>query len=342
MSLPRMTGGRVPGSRTFLLVLAASLLPAKGAVAQEEPIVIKLATLAPSDSEWHEILKDMGEEWSRVSDGRVELRIYPGGVAGQEADVLRKMRIGQLHAGALSVPGLARIVPEVHVLTIPMNVDGPAALERVRRAMEPRLEERFAENGYILLNWGDAGWVRFFLPGPGASPDEVRGLKFPAWSDDAILDLWREEGFRGVTLNISDVLPSLQTGLINALNTTPLVVLSNQWFSEVEYMLDMPWTPLVGATIVDRRAWERIPEELRPELIRIARVAERRLQTEITRLEDWAIAEMEERGLQIIEPSDALVQEWRSFFESHYPKIRGPLIPPDWFDEALRLGRGGA
>lgn len=318
------------------LILAAwwagSAAPTAG---QGRPVVIKLATLAPSGSVWHEILLDMGEQWSRATQGEVTLRIYPGGVAGEEADVLRKMRIGQLHAGSLSLAGLQRITPWVNVLAIPMLMQTPEDLIRVRTAMEPRLEKVFREKGYVLLNWGDVGWMRYFLPTPDVSIEACRRLKFVAWSDDAMLELWRDEGFQNVVLNLSDVLPGLQTGLVDAIGSTPLWVISNQWFPFVPYMLDMPWAPLVGATVIDLKVWDRIPAEHRPALMRIAQATGARFQEETQRKEAEAIAAMEARGLEVVRPTPDIIAEWRALFESAYPRLRGELIPADWFDAAV-------
>lgn len=343
-----LTSGMHNGSGTVCLLAlwVFALLPgrAEGSRLQQDPVVIKLATLAPNNSAWHEIYKDMGARWAELSQGRVELRIYPGGVAGEEADVLRKMKIGQLQAGGISLPGLARITPAVNALAIPMAVETPEELSRVRRALEPKLEKVFEEEGYVLLNWGDVGWMHFFLPGPDGSLDAVREYRFVAWAEDATLDIWREAGFRSAHLNLSDVLPGLKTGLVDAVGTTPLVVLSNQWFPLVPYMLDLPWAPLVGATLVDRRVWERIPADLRPKLMEAARETGARLQTEIGRLEETAIAEMEKRGLEVVELTPEQKAEWRALFVNVYPKIRGPVIPEEWFDETMRIlgeGKGG-
>lgn len=329
-------------------ILAASLLGfgslgAESALAQEHdrPIVIKMATLAPRGSTWHEHLQEMGAKWSQASNGRVTLRIYPGGVAGEEADILRKMRIGQLHAGALSLPGLQRISMAVNVLAIPMLMEGPEDLARVRAAMEPRIESLLEEEGYVLLHWGDVGWVRFFLPTPDCRPDDVRKRKSPAWSEDTMTKIWREYGFQPVVLNQSDVLAGLQTGLVDAVGTAPLFILASQWFPFVPYMVDMPYVPLVGATLIDRRAWERIPAEIRPELRRIGREVGELIQNEINQLEADAISAMVERGLQVIHPDPEIVQEWRELFESGYPRLRGPIIPPAWFDEAVRVVNAG-
>jgi TRAP-type C4-dicarboxylate transport system substrate-binding protein len=222
-----------------------------------------------------------------------------------------------------------------------MLMETPEDLARVRTAMEPRLERLFADNGYVLLNWGDVGWIRFFLPDDDMSPEAAKRRKMLAWSDDALQDLWRQAGFRPVILNLADVLPGLQTGLVDAMGSTPLFVLSNQWFPFVPFMVDMPWSPLVGATLVDRRTWEQIPSEIRPELIRIAREVGAEIQVEIQRLEAEAIEAMKARGLTVVKPTTQEIQAWRNLFESSYPLLRGTVIPADWFDEALRVVREG-
>jgi len=329
------------------LLLAGPGIPALGsgsAMAQERPIVIKMATLAPSDSPWHNIYKEMAARFAEVSDGRVTLTIFPGGVAGEEPDVIRKMKIGQLQAGGLSIAGLTHITSAVTALAIPFLMETPEDLAAVRKAVEPMLEEILAQEGYVVFNWGDAGWMSFFLPEPDVSLETVMKYRFVAWSDGNTLQLFEDAGFRHVFLNLNEVLPGLSQGLADAIGTTPLVVLSNQWFPFVPYMLDLAWAPLVGATIVDRRVWDRIPEDLRPRLMEAAREAGVRLQTEIFQAEKDAIAAMEERGVTVVEPTSEQKAEWRALFTSVYPKLRGGMIPEYIFDEALRVmeeRRGG-
>jgi len=329
----------------FLGILAvAGLLLQPSSLAGQRPINIKLATLVPSGTELHYVLQDMGARWEEASGGRVKLTIYPDGRTGEEPDILRGMRIGDLHAGALSIAGLGHISDWVNVMAIPMSMDSPDEdLARVRAAFEPRLEEVFREKGYEVLFWAHAGWVRFFLPAEDARLDTVRKYKFPAWGASSTTDLWREAGFNTVSISIQEILPGLITGTVDAVGSTPLVVGPNHWFSKASYMIDMPYAPLLGATVIDRRAWERIPEDLRPELMRIARETGAKNQEAILNLEKEAIAAMVDNGLTIVEPPPEVVAEWKALFESHYPKIRGTLIPADWFDEAIAIakGRGG-
>lgn len=306
-------------------------------VNRTKPLVIKLATLAPNRSPWHEILKDMAAEWLEVSNGNVVLRIYPGGVAGDEADMVRKMRIGQLHAAAISNGGLSRIAPEITVLTIPMAVESWEGLNRVRNAMKPRLEALMEEKGFIILNWGDAGWVRFFVPEADPSVEVVQRTKLFVWSgDDRTVEIWKASGFNAVPLTATDILLGLQTGMINAFNTTPIMALASQWFPFTPYMIDMPWAPLIGATVVNRPAWQKVPKEFRPQLKEIAVKTGIRLQMEIRRMEKQAIAEMQKRGLKVIRPTLVQLRNWRAVMKAAYPKIRGSIVPEVWFDDAIQ------
>lgn len=307
----------------------------------DKPIVIKMATLAPNGSPWHEILKEMAADWSKASDGQVTLRIYPGGVAGDEADTVRKIRIGQLQAGLLSNGGLSAIAPEAYALAIPMAADSWEAVDRVGDALIPRVEALLYEKGFVVLNWGDAGWVRFFVPEADPSVETTQKAKlFVTAGDDRTVEIWKAAGFNAVPLAATDILPGLQTGMINAYNTTAILALASQWFAFTPYMIDLPWAPMVGATVVSRRAWEKIPEPLRSRLKEIAAGVGPKLRTEIRTLEADAIREMQKRGLKVTKPNAEQLKRWREVVALAYPKMRGSLIPKDWFDEALRAAKG--
>src|SRR3954468_23674129 len=102
--------------------LLAFLLLSLAAPAGAQEVVIKLGTLAPNGSTWHTLLKEMGQKWEQASGGKVKLRIYPGGVLGNESDMVKKMRIGQLQAAALTTIGLHDISPDPQAVDVPMMV----------------------------------------------------------------------------------------------------------------------------------------------------------------------------------------------------------------------------
>jgi TRAP-type C4-dicarboxylate transport system substrate-binding protein len=325
----------------FILVFSPSRLFTTEP-AEQSSVVIKMATLAPSGSPWHENLKEIAAEWNRVSGGTVTLRIYPDGVAGDEADMIRKIRIGQLHGAMITNAGLSRIVTEANALTIPLAVDSWESLDRVRNVLKPKLEKLLEAQGIVVLNWGDGGWVRFFVSNPDVSVKTVQKAKLFVWSsDDGTADLWKASGFNAIPLSSTDILPGLQTGMINAYNTTATVALASQWFPFTPYMIDMPWAPLIGVTVVNKNTWDKIPPSMRPELKRIAEDAMQRLQKEVRKMDEQAVSEMQKRGLKVIKLRDDQYKEWQNVAKASYSKIRGTLIPDQWFDDAMQAAKGG-
>lgn len=308
------------------------------ATAAAEPVLIKMGTAAPDGSSWHRILTEMGEQWKKSTNGAVELRIYSGGVLGDEPDMVRKMRVGQIHAAALTVVGLADIDPSVSALQIPMMFNSYEELDDVREKIAPQLEAALEAKGFHVLNWGDAGWVMFFAKEPFSLPADLKRMKLFVWAgDSSAVDLWKSAGFNPVPLASTDILPGLQTGLINAFDTTPLLALASQWFGLAPHMLNLEWAPLVGATVVSSRTWKQIPKESRPAIRSAAEEAGRRLRAEIRAANAMAVAAMQQNGLTVHQPSPEVEAAWLAAAEGVYPKIRGTLVPAEIFDEVRRL-----
>ncbi len=307
------------------------------AAARAGPVVIKMATLAPEGSSWHRVLQEMGEEWRKVSGGEVTLRIYPGGVVGDEEAILRKMRVGQLHAAAITGMGLAFLDRSFYGLHIPMMYASEKEFGYVRDRISPMLEARLEEKGFVVLNWGDAGWVHFFAREAFQHPAEMKSMKlYVGAGDETLTQLYKEAGFRPVPISIVDILPGLQTGLIDAFNATPLAALAFQWFALAPHMADLRWAPLTGATIVDKRAWEKIPEGMRGKILEISRNASERLHREIRNLNEEALKVMVKNGLEVVHVSPDVATEWRKIVEDIHPRIRGRIIPADVFDEVQK------
>ncbi|MCP3962945.1 MAG: hypothetical protein GY719_34330 [bacterium] len=277
---------------------------------------IKMASLVPDGSVWGKILKDMGAEWQEETDGEVSLRLYGGGVAGNEADVVRKMRIGQLHAAALSVSGLSTIDEGFEIFEIPMFFESYDELFHVLEKTRPALEKRLEAKGYVLLNWGQGGWIHIFSKQPVRSVDDLRGQKiFSVASNEAMLKLWRQNGFRPVSLAVTDMLTGLQTGMIEALPTTPLAALSLQWFRHTPYMQDLGLAPLVGATVITERAWKKLSPEDQKALKVAAQRTEKRLMAEIPDQDKRAVEQMKQRGMTVVEVTPEQEREWRKTAE---------------------------
>lgn len=301
--------------------------------------VIKLATVVPKDSTWYDYLAEIDEKWREASNGEVSLKIYAG-TLGDESDIMRRIRIGQLDAATVSTVGLSIVDASAKALHIPLAFSSYEELDYVQAGLAKTMEKRLLEKGIVVLNWGDAGWVHFFTKSPVQRPADLKEHKLFVWAAGDTTEaeeLWKELGFKPVPLASHDILPALQTGMITAYQAPPLAALANQWFAFTGSMTDIRWAPLTGGTVISARAWSRIPPELRPELQRIAREAGTRLRAKVRQLEQDAIKAMVKRGLQVVPvPSDAY-EEWQTLTESVYPEIRGKIVPAEAFDEVLRL-----
>lgn len=208
------------------LALACLLLSAAALRAQT---IIRLGTLVPKGSRWDQILQQMGDEWKKASGGKVLLKIYPGGEQGDEPEMVQKLRIKELQAVALSGAGLSGIDPDVAALQVPMMLSSYDELDYVRGRISDRLEKGLAQRGFIVLNWGDAGWIHFFTKRPASRPDEIRRMKLCVLQGDtATFQLYKINGFEPVSLAATDILTGLQTGLIDAFQAPPLVAHSTK------------------------------------------------------------------------------------------------------------------
>ena len=314
------------------LILGAGAL-GLGQAPANRSVEIKLATVIPEGSSWHRILQDMGEKWKSAPAGGVKLRIFAGGIAGDEPDAVSKLRIGQFQAASLSTEGLAQIDPSLRAFQIPMMFRSYEELDHARAALRPLLEKRLADRGFLVLNWGDGGWVCFFTKDPAPNPAALRPQPIFVWGgDNAGVELYKKAGFRPVPLASNEILPSLQTGLIRAVPTTPLLALASQWFALAPNMTEVRWAPLIGATVVTKRAWDQIPEAAKPALLEAAREAGERLKAEIRGSNEEAIARMKERGLKVVTPSAADLAAWQAIAEANWGDIRGRIVPADVFD----------
>jgi TRAP-type C4-dicarboxylate transport system substrate-binding protein len=300
-------------------------------------VVIKMGTIAPEGSTWHDVLLRIRQEWRRISNGEVELRIYPGGVLGDETEMVRKVQRHGLDGVAISGPGLSRIDKGVDSLHYPLFFESYEELDYVRDRMAPKLEARIEAQNFKVLNWSDAGWVRFFTREQARRPDDIRRMRLWTSAGDPDTEkLFKDLGFQVVPLPATDMLTSLQTGLIDAFDVPPLFALLDRSYQQAKYMIDLDWAPIVAATVVSTRSWERIPERYRAELLEAARSAGEELRDEIRRAGEDAVEEMKTRGLVVVELNEDERDAFRAEVEAAAPKLRALLGPPELHEEARR------
>ncbi|MCH9650108.1 MAG: TRAP transporter substrate-binding protein DctP [Deltaproteobacteria bacterium] len=303
----------------------------------EAAVTIKLATLAPDGSIWDQAVEEMGADWKEATEGRVALKIYPGGIAGDEPDVIRKMRIGQLHAAVLTVNGLAEIDDGFNVFNIPFFFESYDELFHVTGALAPLLKQRLEKKGYVFLGWGHAGWIHLFSKEPIATLAEMKTTKFFLSAGDArSVQWWKDNGYRPVPLSTTDILSGLQTGMIEALPSPPLAALMLQWYRNAPNMLDLGFAPLVGATVVQSRVWKKVSERDRKQLEAAALRLEDHLKKEVPKQDQSSITEMEKRGLKVSRVAGTPGEKaWKDLAENFAQSVREGWVPPEILNKAL-------
>ena len=292
-----------------LALLALPLLLAAPPLAAE---TWRIGTVAPENSPWTDSIRRLALRWAQVSEGRVQLKIYTGGSVGDELDMLRKMRIGQLQGAALTQDGLSRVAPSVLAPSLPFFIRDSKELHAVLDRLEPVFEAELLEGGLQPILWSEAGWVHFFGRAPIVYPDDLKKLKLAVpEGSERLLETWKRMGFRAISLSLSDILAGLQTGMVDALYAPPVAVASFQWFGQATHMSEMVIGPTFGGVVVARKAWERLPADLQSRLLAEARKAGEELDRSIGDLGRQAQAAMREHGLKIDPVPAAAREEWR-------------------------------
>lgn len=322
------------------LAIAVALLLC-GPAAGGRPVRVKLATLAPKGTSYHHALLAMGEKWRAAPDGPVALTVYADGVLGGEVDMVRRMRIGQIQAAMLTTGGLAEIDGAVGSLqNMPMMFRSLDELNFVRSRLQADLEQRFEDKGFVVLFWGDAGWLRFFSRRPALFPEDFKRMKMFAWAGDAkVIDLWKAAGYRPVPLAVTDILIGLQTGLIDTVCCTPSYALAGQFDGPAPHMLDLRWAPLVGATVILRKIWDALSPRTQRAMAAAAAEAAEEIRRSSRRENAQSIEAMKKRGLVVHPVTDQIEAVWRAAAEQAYPKIRGSVVRADMFDRVQALLR---
>ncbi|MCJ7500764.1 TRAP transporter substrate-binding protein DctP [bacterium] len=300
-----------------------------------KPQKIRMATLAPKGSSFHQSLQMMGQKWRQAPEGGANLTIYTDGTMGSEFDVIRRMRIGQLQAAMLTVVGLSAIEESVHALEyMPMMFRSLEEMEYVLERLCPTLEKKMLDKGFVVLFWGDAGWIRFFTSQPAKYPEDLKTMKNFVWAGDTQqLELMKAAGYNAVPLEATDILTGLQTGMIDVVSTIPTYALAGQFYRRAKYMLEVNWAPLLGATVITRKAWDSLTPRDREFILETAAEAGREIRTQ-SRLEaEQSVEAMKKRGLVVQEVDSETQARWEAAAADFYPKIRGHMVPEEIFDE---------
>ena len=334
--------------RSWLLALlaAALLIPIAPRPAAAAAKTIKLATIVPAGSVWDKELKNLAADVQKRTEGRIALRVYPGGVAGDDPDVVRKMRLGQLQAATLTVDGLTELDKGFALFSVPRFFASFEELFHVAHDLQPMLAQRLDKEGFVFLGWGYGGWVYLFSKQPVYTPADVKKLKLFVWAgDNRMVQWWKNNGFHPVPLASTDMMTGLQTGMIEALPAPPLAAVALQWYRQAPNMLELPFGQLIGATVITKKSWEQLTPTDQATLRELAKAMQTRLEQAIPSQDKQAVEEMKRRGLTVTKPKDAAQMKLWEQAAAEFAASSRENVPADVLEaarksrDALRAGK---
>ena len=302
--------------------------------ASADTVKVRLGTLAPKGSSYTKHLQAMGEKWKQAPGGGAQLTVFPDGTMGSEAEMVRRMRIGQLQAALVTTTGITEIEPGAAGLQmLPKAFRSLDEVDYIGEKLQPLLEKRLEAKGFIVLFWSDTGFVRFFSKQPMIAPDDLRKTKFFVSANRSEeLNIYRAVGCNPVALEVSNMLPGLQTGLIDCLTIPPTIALAIQIDSAAPNMLDMNWVPLVGAALINKKTWDTMSPETQAAVKKSALEAGKLIKADGRRENVESIEALRKRGTKIHPLPKDVEAEWDKIVNEAYPKIRGAVVPADIFD----------
>ncbi len=320
--------------KRLALVLSLAMLFLSARPAQAEDI--KLAILAPEGSTWFKVMSAWDKELREKSSGRLGLKIYAGGVMGDEKDVVRKMRIGQINAAGLTGLGLGRINPEVRVMELPMLVSSYDEADAVANRIWPKIEPGFEKNGFVVLGPAETGFVNIFSNKPITSRADMKGMKMWAWEGDPLVEtMYGVFNIVPIPLPVTDVMTSLQTKLIDAVYAPPLGAIALQWFTHTKYLTDMKLADSTGGIVITKKALDALQPADRELLKSTAKKYAKMLIDQTRADNEKSYATLAKAGLTTVKVSPEEQELIRTTSKDVWTKLVGKLYSKELLDEAV-------
>jgi TRAP-type transport system periplasmic protein len=322
------------------LLFVALLLACVSVSAQTT--TLKIASIAPEGSTWMREMRAAASAVEAATDGRVQLRYYPGGVMGDDATVMRKVRLGQLQGGAFSVSELSTVYSDAMLYSLPFLFRERAEVDAVRERLDGKLEAGFAEAGWQVLSITGIGFAYVMSSRPIDSFAALQQRKIWIPRNDQISErAFRRAGIAPIPLPLPDVFTALQTGMIDTVGNTPSGAIALQWHSRLRHLLDLPASYVIGIIAVDRRAFGRLAEADRAVVLDIFRGASARIDADNQRSDREALAALAGLGVGIVAPSAEDAARWRRIGEEVTDELRAEgRITGELLDEVRAILAG--
>jgi TRAP-type C4-dicarboxylate transport system substrate-binding protein len=297
----------------ILKTLCAALLTLAAANTQAA-VTLKIATIAPEGTTWMKEMRSGAKEIARQTEGRVKLKFYPGGVMGNDKSVMKKIRLGQLHGGALTGGSLATIYPDMQIYSLPMLINSYEEADYLRPKIDPLLKKGMKKKGFVILGISEGGFAYIMSNKPVRSIEDLNERKMWVPEDDYLNErLFKNMGISPIPLAISDVYTGLQTGLVDTVGSTPMAALAFQWHTRIGGVTDVPLVYLVGVLVVDQKRFKKIKQADQKIVLDVME----RVFKDMDRLNrednDKALAALKNRDIEFVVPSTEELALWKQY-----------------------------
>jgi TRAP-type C4-dicarboxylate transport system substrate-binding protein len=321
---------RKPLRRSFLkgsAAATAATITGFPAIVRAAEHTLRIATLAPEGSSWAKAFSQVAREVKEASDGRIAMKVFFGGTMGDEAQMVKKMRTGQLDGAALTNVGLGEISQQLLMLQLPLLFRKASELDKVRTAMSSRFETMLSDEGFRLSGWGDVGFAHLFSNVPIRTPSDAKPTKMWVWDTDPVSKaVMKAAGINAIPLGVPDVLPSLQTGVIDAFMNSPYGAIALQWYTKAAFMTNLKLAVTIGGSVMTKVAWDKLAPADQDLLQRIATAKHDSLLKRIRKDNSGAIDALKNAGMQIVEPQD--FPAWKKLADEVRESLTGKLFDP--------------
>ncbi len=295
---------------------------------------LRIATLAPQQSSWMRTFQAVGRAIKAATGGEVVLKLYGGGVMGDESAMVRKMRTGQLDGAAVTSVGLGDIDQQLLMLQLPLLFKNYAELDRVRNAMAGKFAGLLRDGGFIHLGWGDVGPNYLFSNRPIARPTDIKATKMWVWDADPVSrEVMKAASVNAIPLAVPDVLPSLQTGVIDAFSNSPYGAIALQWYTKAKYVTNLKLAMVIGGSVLTTKAWGKLPASHQAAMKEISRRYHGELLTQIRADNEAAIKTLRNKGIKVVPPR--AFPEWKALADEVRRRMVGKQFDPALVQEML-------
>ena len=318
-----------------MLLLAAALVGLPGSVPTtraEEAVTLRIASLAPAGSSWRKVLNAWKSTLEKETQGKVKVRFYPGGSQGDERDFVRKMRVGQLDGGVVTMTGMSMLVRPMVILVLPDFLDTYEKLDRVRERMASEFEQMFIDEGFQLVAWGDAGKTRLFSKKRIEKPSDIKAMRPWMWKDDLVfIEFYDVIGANGVRLGVPEVYPGLQTKMVDVVTSSALTAVALQWYTRVSYMTGHNSAIIAGGVVMRKEKLDSLDPASREVFFRTAKRAEVLLNKSIRRDDEKAYDVVLKKGI-IATDTSKYKAEWDASAKQVRDRMTGRVFSKSLLD----------